>query len=96
MDRVPCTFKEVKNVNGVHIGYRVYFDLLLVEAVSDSVIPFQPYLFTSIADMIDNRLLAQECGLGAVSIAINFIVTSKDFPDFYKSIVDYVSRSNSH
>lgn len=96
MDRVPCKFKEVKNINGVHVGYRVYFDLLLVEAVSDSVIPFQPYLFTSVADMIDNRLLAQECGLGAVSIAINFLVTPNDFPDFYNSIVDYVSRSNPH
>lgn len=95
MNRLPCTFKEAKNVNGVHIGYRCTFDLLLVESVSDSSMPIQPYVFTSAAESIDNALMARECGLSVSNQLIYVLVTPTQFPALYKMIHDYVSQTNN-
>lgn len=95
MKKLPCTFKEAKNVNGVHIGYRCTFVLLLTESVSDSVMPIQPYLFTSPAESIDNALMARECDLSTTSQLVHVLVTPKEFPTLYKAIQDYVSCSNN-
>ena len=95
MKRLPCTFKEAKNVNGIHIGYRCTFVLLLTESVSDSLMPIQPYVFTSSAESIDNALMARECGLSTSSQLIHILVTPTEFPTLYKAISDYVSSPNN-
>ena len=95
MNKLPCTFKEAKDVNGVHIGYRCTFDLLLVEAVSDSVMPIQPYIFTSVADSIDNACMARDCGLSVSSQLVYILVTPTHFSALYNLIHDYVSSSNN-
>lgn len=91
MKRLPCTFKEAKNVNGVHLGYRCTFVLLLTEAVSDSIMPIQPYLFTSPGESLDNALMARECDLSTTSQLVHVLVTPTVFPTLYKAIHDYVS-----
>lgn len=91
MNKVPCTFKEVRNVNGIHVGYRCSFDLVLVEAVSDSTVPVQPYVFTSVGEALDNALLARECGLSVSCKNISIVVTPTHFSNLYNAIREYVS-----
>ena len=95
MKSLPCTFKEAKNVNGVHVGYRCTFVLLLTEAVSDSLMPIQPYIFSSPAESIDNALMARECDLSTTSQLVHILVTPTQFPTLYKAIRDYVSFTDN-
>lgn len=91
--KVPCEFKEVKNVNGVVVGYRCcFYSVISYSDRSDCPISITP--FNTQSDALDNALLALECGVFAEVQAHRIFASPHLFPELYHKIKEYVSCSN--
>lgn len=83
---VPCDFRPARFVHPNLKGYWVHLYLLFDGQTT--------YTFFHQSDMLDNSLLAIECGRNIIPFHQEILVTPTQFSDLYNKIEEYVSDTN--
>lgn len=78
----PCTYYEVKSLDGIHRYFWVELSLLIDNDMSCHV-------FLHSNDQFENMLLARESGIKTFNTSVHVLVSHDFLPDLYRQILEY-------